>query len=96
MATHFGNGDKIEKHRKRHKHKANHVVASAAFRLDVSGFDEIGVVFCHLNSFFVFYRLENSTLIISVAVLFLIGLITTTIKVLQAVRTNPVKLLRTE
>ena len=40
--------------------------------------------------------IETSTLTGSVAVLFIITAITTGIKVWQAVKTNPVKLLRTE
>ena len=40
--------------------------------------------------------IEKSTLIGSVAVLFVIAACTTGIKVWQAVKTNPVKLLRTE
>ncbi len=50
-----------------------------------------------LNSIFkINIGIENSTLIISVAALFLITICTTGIKVWQALRINPVKLLRTE
>jgi hypothetical protein len=40
--------------------------------------------------------IDNSTLISSVIVLFIIAAVTSGMKVWQAIKTNPVKLLRTE
>ncbi len=63
----------------------------------LGGFGGFALTGLLLNSIFkVNVGIQNSTIIISVVVLFLITAITTGIKVWQAIKTNPVKLLRVE